>query len=118
MDLSQEFTSGEVFRAAEFIPLALIQKGENIAKPVDSKSFEEDKKQIGPRIEESDEPSWEMMRYCLNFLKQNSQDWAKRKRSREQGKQRQVRLEKAKRKQVKTQMNLIEKKIQQGIEKN
>ena len=56
------------------------------------------------KLEESDEPSWEMMRYCLNFLEQNSQDWAKRKRLREQGKQRQVRLEKAKRKQVKTQM--------------
>ena len=37
------------FLSAEFIPLALIQKGENIAKPVDSKSFEEDKKQIGPK---------------------------------------------------------------------
>ena len=36
--------------SAEFTPLTLIQKGENIAKPVDSKSSEEDKKQIGPKI--------------------------------------------------------------------
>ena len=37
------------FLSAEFTPLPLIQKGENIAKPVDSKSSEEDKKQIGPK---------------------------------------------------------------------
>ena len=85
-------------------------------KEKDYKVEEEENMQL--KLEESDEPSWEMMRYGLNFLEQNSQDWAKRKRLREQGKQRQVRLEKAKRKQVKTQMNLIEKKIQQGIEKN
>merc|ERR1712173_307816 len=45
--------SGEVLLSAEFIPLASIQKGENIAKPVDSKSFEEDKKQIEPKISET-----------------------------------------------------------------
>ena len=43
------------FLSAEFIPLALIQNGENIVKPVDSKSFEEDKKQIGPKISETTE---------------------------------------------------------------
>merc|ERR1712168_1767681 len=45
--------SGEVLLSAEFIPLASVQKGENIAKPVDSKSFEDDKKQIGPKITET-----------------------------------------------------------------
>merc|ERR1712002_339503 len=45
--------SGEVLLSAEFIPLASIQKGEKIAKPVDSKSFEEDKKQIEPKISET-----------------------------------------------------------------
>ena len=45
--------SGEVLLSAEFIPLASVQKGENIAKPVDSKSFEEDKKQIEPKISET-----------------------------------------------------------------
>ena len=68
------------------------------------------------KLEESNEPSWELMRYCLEFLEENSQDWAKRKRLREQEQQRQERLEKAKRKQVKTQMNIIEKKIQEGLE--
>ena len=68
------------------------------------------------KLEESNEPSWELMRYCLEFLEENSQDWAKRKRLREQEQQRQERLERAKRKQVKTQMNIIEKKIQEGLE--
>merc|ERR1711887_403248 len=45
--------SGEVLLSAEFIPLASVQKGENIAKPVDSKSFEDDKKQIEPKITET-----------------------------------------------------------------
>merc|ERR1712013_946338 len=45
--------SGEVLLSAEFIPLASVQKGEYIAKPVDSKSSEEDKKQIEPKISET-----------------------------------------------------------------
>merc|ERR1712025_150288 len=45
--------SGEVLLSAEFIPLASVQKGKNIAKPVDSKSFEEDKKHIEPKISET-----------------------------------------------------------------
>merc|ERR1711970_1074085 len=45
--------SGEVLLSAEFIPLASVQKGENIAKPVDSKSFDDDKKQIEPKITET-----------------------------------------------------------------
>merc|ERR1712179_339202 len=45
--------SGEVLLSAEFIPLASVQKGEIIAKPVDSKSFDDDKKQIEPKITET-----------------------------------------------------------------
>merc|ERR1712179_643017 len=45
--------SGEVLLSAEFIPLASVQKGEKIAKPVDSKSFDDDKKQIEPKIIET-----------------------------------------------------------------
>merc|ERR1712105_543409 len=43
--------SGEVLLSAEFIPLASIQQGET--KPVDSKSFDDDKKQIEPKITET-----------------------------------------------------------------
>merc|ERR1712212_72069 len=45
--------SGEVLLSAEFIPLASVQKGETIAKSVDSKSFDDDKKQIEPKITET-----------------------------------------------------------------
>merc|ERR1711874_379229 len=45
--------SGEVLLSAEFIPIASVQKGETIAKPVDSKSFDDDKKQIEPKITET-----------------------------------------------------------------
>ena len=75
----------------------------------------EEEKNLQKKLEESNEPSWELMRYCLGFLEENSQDWAKRKRLREQEQQRQERLEKAKRKQRKTQMNMIEKKIRARV---
>merc|ERR1712002_1300507 len=45
--------SGEVLLSAEFIPLASVQKGDNIAKPFDTKSFDDDKKQIEPKISET-----------------------------------------------------------------
>merc|ERR1712115_278655 len=45
--------SGEILLSAEFIPLASVQKGEYIAKTLDSKSSEEDKKQIEPKISET-----------------------------------------------------------------
>merc|ERR1712002_1045558 len=50
--------SGEVLLSAEFIPLASVQKGDNIAKPVDTKpvdtkSFDDDKKQIEPKRTET-----------------------------------------------------------------
>merc|ERR1712226_566918 len=44
---------GKVLLSAEFIPVASVKKGENIAKPVDSKSFDDDKKQIEPKILET-----------------------------------------------------------------
>merc|ERR1712062_102475 len=45
--------SGKVLLSAEFIPVASVKKGENIAKPDVSKSFDDDKKQIEPEITET-----------------------------------------------------------------
>ena len=56
------------------------------------------------------------MRLCTDYLEENSDYWAKRKRINEQEKNRQERLALARQKQVKSQMNHIEKKIQLGME--
>ena len=80
----------------------------NLEKKAEEEYFNE-------KLRESDEPSWELMRFCTEYLENNSDYWAKRKRINEQEKQRQDRLALARHKQVKTQMSLIDKKIQLGM---
>ena len=80
----------------------------NLEKKAEEENFKE-------KLEESEEPSWELLRYCTNYLEDNSEFWAKRKRINEQEMKRQERLAIARQKQVKTQLSLIEKKIHEGM---
>ena len=62
------------------------------------KKAEED--YFNEKLRDSDDPSWELMRLCTDYLEENSDSWAKRKRINEQEKNRQERRALARHKQV------------------
>ena len=64
---------------------------------------------------EDKEKSWELYRLCKNYLEENSEDWGKRKMKRIEDKNRQERLQLAKCKQKKGQINFIKEKIEIGM---
>ena len=66
---------------------------------------------------EDKEKSWELYRLCKNYLEENSEDWGKRKMKRIEDKNRQERLQLAKCKQKKGQINFIKEKIEIGMER-
>ena len=76
----------------------------------------EEERNLQEKLKENNEPSWELLRYCTEYLEENSEYWAKRKRINEQEQSRQERLARARKQQMQTRITIIEKKIQEGIE--
>ena len=79
------------------------------------KKVEEREKPIAKK--EDKEKSWELYKLCRTFLEENSEDWEKSEMKRNAEKNRLDRLQLAKHKQKKTQINYIEKKIEEESQK-
>ena len=79
------------------------------------KKVEEREKLIAKK--EDKEKSWELYKLCKTFLEENSEDWEKNKMKRNAEKNRLDRLQLAKHKQKKVQINYIEKKIEEGLKR-
>ena len=79
------------------------------------KITEEREKRI--KIKEDKEKSWELYNICRNFLEENSEDWEKNKKKRQEEKNRLERLELAKSKQRNSQINHVKRKIEEGMKR-
>ena len=90
---------------------------ENIRKHREKIEKETEEKERNIKQKEDKEKSWELYNLCKGYLEENSEDWEKRKAKRIEDRNRQERLQLARSKQRKGQINIIKERIEEGMKR-